>query len=112
MKPSLEAQNIAYLEHIASLLRDRRIELVFVTLPVWHTYSGAMNPDTWARTQSVVNRLCKTYNARFLSFLTCPSLGPGDFKDADHLNPQGAVKFTEILNAALAGTQLPMTNSQ
>jgi hypothetical protein len=105
MKSADEARNIACLEHIASLLRDRRIELVFVTLPVWHTYSDGMNRNTWARTQSVVNRLCKTCNARYLSFLTCPSLGAGDFVDADHLNPQGAVKFTNLLDAALAGTQ-------
>jgi hypothetical protein len=112
MIPALEAENIAYLEHTASLLRDRRIGLVFVTLPVWRTYSDGMNKDTWARTQSVVEELCKKYNARYLSFLTSPSLGAADFKDADHLNPQGAVKFTEMLDAALKETQLPVTNSQ
>jgi hypothetical protein len=105
MKAALEPENLVYLEHIASLLRGRNIELVFVTMPVWHTYSDGMNKETWAHTQTVVEGLCKKYNARYLNFLVCPQLQAGDFKDADHLNPQGAVKFTELLDAALAHSE-------
>ena len=101
MRASYESTNSAYLNRMLSALRPRGIETVLVTLPVPTNYSSGMNKEYWARTQAAIRRLAAEYSFRYLCFLAVPTLGKGDFLDADHLNRQGAVRFTELLRFAL-----------
>jgi hypothetical protein len=96
-----EPTNLALLEHLISTLRERKVEVVLVTLPVWKTYAEEMRADEWARTQATFEQLAKKHGARYLSFLREPRLEAADFLDTDHLNAQGAVRFTRMLNEAL-----------
>ena len=79
----------------------RRIEVIFVTPPVWPVYASGMRADYWDRARTDLQRLSRTYGARYLSFLTLPELTAQDFLDADHLNERGAVRFTRVLNTAI-----------
>lgn len=96
-----EPANVASLEHLLSLLRQRNVEVVLVTLPVWRSYADGMKPEVWARTQATLERLTQKYGARYLSFLREPRLEAEDFHDPDHLNARGAVRFTQMLNVVL-----------
>jgi hypothetical protein len=101
MHLSDEAANLAYLEHLLTELSARRIEVIFVTPPVWPVYASGMRADYWDRARTDLQRLSRTYGARYLSFLTLPELTAQDFLDADHLNERGAVRFTRVLNTAI-----------
>jgi hypothetical protein len=108
MHVSDEAANQAALEHIITLLRERNIELVLVTPPVSPDYAQRMKPEFWQRTEAVVGELSRRYQVRYISLLQLPQLTPTDFLDADHLNRQGATRFTGILKDEL---ERPATQS-
>jgi hypothetical protein len=95
-----EAANLAALSDLLELLRDRHVEVILVTPPVWPAYAERMRKDYWGRAQTDLQQLSAHYGARYLSFLNTP-LPAADFLDADHLNRDGAVLFTRMLTAAI-----------
>jgi hypothetical protein len=101
MHPAYLEGNEAALEHLVSTLRQRGVEVVLLTMPVWPTYQAGMQDSYRSRTRSVIDRLVRQYGARALSFLQEPSLTAEDFLDCDHLNARGAVRFSALLNEAL-----------
>jgi hypothetical protein len=102
MHLSDQSANVGHLEHIVSLLAARHIELILVTPPVAPAYSSRLDPEYWNRTQKTLAKLASEPNVRYFSFLTSPQFGPEEFLDADHLNRQGALHFTALLEAAMA----------
>ncbi|MCY7389129.1 MAG: hypothetical protein LH481_13905, partial [Burkholderiales bacterium] len=101
MKTEHAPANIASLEHLLSILQQQNVQVVVVAMPVWHTYADAMRPLAWAKTESTLERMTKQYGARYLSFLSQSRLESRDFLNLDHLNERGAIRFTQMLNAAL-----------
>ena len=114
MRASSEPANTAALEHLISMLRKLRVEVVLVTLPVWHTYADGMRPDGWARSQAIFERVSQEYGARYRSFLREPRLEPPDFLDTDHLSMRGAIRFTQMLNGLMdaPGARVPQFTSR
>jgi hypothetical protein len=101
MHLSDQSANLGYLRHMIDLLGARDIELILVTPPVWRTYSSRIDPGYWNHTQAAMAELARMPNVRYFSFLTAPQFRAEDFLDADHLNRQGAVRFTALLEAAI-----------
>lgn len=93
--------NAAVLRRLLTTLRGRGVDVVFVTTPVWPTYQAGMRPELWNRARSTVEQLAREYGALYLSFLHEPRMRAEDFLDCDHLNAQGALRFTAILDASL-----------
>jgi len=98
---SHRSENLTYLRHMLSLLRDRHIDTVLVTLPVWRTYLAGIRPAEWSSTQAVMREMTGAYGARYFSFFDRPDFDPEDFYDSNHLSARGAVRFTRLLNARL-----------
>jgi hypothetical protein len=101
MHLSDQPANVAYLEHMIGLLAARHIELILVTPPVAEAYSSRLKPAYWNRTRDTLAELARAPNVRYFSFLTAPKFPVEEFLDADHLNRQGAVRFTALLEAAI-----------
>ncbi len=101
MKAAYEPYNIACLDHMLSILRQRGIEVDFVTTPVWPSYLTIQSAECWNETQRVVAQRTNNTNIHYYSFLTLPQLGPEDFYDIGHLSPSGSTYFTGLLNSAL-----------
>jgi hypothetical protein len=101
--------NVSHLEHMIALLKLHNVELILVVPPVWNTYSSRLRPEYTDRMQATLTALSRHSNVRYVSFLTAPQFTPGDFLDADHLNREGALRFTQLLNAAIGPVtaQLP-----
>jgi hypothetical protein len=96
-----EPEIIAHLDHLLSTLRQRNIQVVFVTTPVWHDFMEGMRPKYWTETQRVVAQRTNAVSVWYYSFLSAPQFGPQDFADVTHLSPRGADRFTEVLNSVL-----------
>jgi hypothetical protein len=107
MKAVYELPNVSYLKELLSALRQRGIEAVFVTLPVSPDYSIGMNKEYWARTQADTKSIAAEFGVRYFCFLNVPDLGPQDFFDTDHLNRQGALRFTEMLRRGMEHSPAP-----
>jgi hypothetical protein len=101
MHPGNESDNIGALEHMLALLQARHIEVILITPPVWPGYAAGMSPELWGHTQSEIAALCAKYHARYLPFLLSPPFPAAYFLDADHLDRDGAVRFTRLLGATL-----------
>lgn len=87
-------------ESIESLVRMQKLcqkhgsQLVFVTLPVYKTYSKAMDKQ---RFYNEIQQVRKIPNTRYFDFLEDPGFTIADFRDNDHLNLQGASKLSRLL---------------
>ncbi len=95
--------NLRSLQHLIGILKQRGVELILVTTPVWKTYSSNLRPEYADRMQATLTALSHNDNVRYLPFLTAPQFDAADFLDADHLNQRGAVRFTRLLSAAIQG---------
>jgi hypothetical protein len=111
MKPIYESPNVAYLNQLLAVLRQRGIDAVLVTLPISPDYSRGMDEKYWARTQADMKSIAAEPGVRYFCFLNVPELGPQDFFDTDHLNRQGAVRFTEMLRKAMDHSSAPNESS-
>jgi hypothetical protein len=87
------------LEHMAQMCRDHGTKLVFVTLPVYRTYSRFMNKQ---RFRSDVQEVKTVPNTYYIDFLEDPEFTVLDFMDNDHLNHRGACKCTNLLKERCA----------
>jgi hypothetical protein len=101
MNPEWETDNLAHLDHMLSLLRQRNIEVDFVVLPAWHTYLEVQSAECWEETERAVRQRADNSRVFYYTFLTAPQFEPEDFGDVDHLNPHGSTLLTKLLNSAL-----------
>jgi len=79
-------------------LRGRHIKVVFITPPVYHTYSEYCNKQILAINDSVIHSLSEKYNAPYYNYFSDPRFTIDDFADNDHLCTNGATRFSNIIN--------------
>ncbi len=91
--------NYQRLDDLFRLLQQRRIEPVIITPPVYETCYECLDPAGVRKMEEAINSLCARYKVRHFNYLKDRRFVLTDFSDNDHLNPQGAAKFTRILNA-------------
>ena len=104
MTPDHSAANHAALRRLMRRLRAEGRQIALVRLPHHATYLQAQ-PEEWVRQ---VRALAKELQADFpgtalLDLFAGDGFGDEDFMDGHHLNRQGAEKFTDRLDAWLAG---------
>ncbi len=97
MSPMSTAENIIVLEKIISICQKRDIKVLLLTTPAHHTYYDYMNPVLWNEVQNSISLMVKKYDVYYKNYLKDPRFSNLDFSDNDHLNNQGAMKFTLIL---------------
>ena len=101
-KPQLNEQNLNYLREIVNICKERNLRLLMVTLPAYGTYRKYLNEERLNEIISIVNGLSNSSdNVKYLNYLNDDRFVKSDYRDADHLNHDGAKKFTRILNQAL-----------
>ena len=97
MKSKYVAQNIEYLDQLLDALEKRNISAVIVTTPCFHTYYDIINPEKYLLMQNEIQTLSQKYNLKYYNYLKDRRFTADDFADSDHLNTQGAEKFSNIL---------------
>jgi hypothetical protein len=97
MKEAYYSENMKMLTDFVSELRNRGIEVYFVTDPAYITFRKHCNPAVLAENTASINDLCKAFNCRYLDYFNDPRFDLPDFYDNDHLNFTGAEKFSKIL---------------
>jgi hypothetical protein len=92
------ARNIGYLNELISELKKRNIKVFLVTSPVCETYYKFVDPSMDRENHVIINGLCKKYDLRYFDYFRDDRFGKEDFFDNDHLNRNGAEKFSSILD--------------
>ena len=95
-------KNLSYLNEIIKICNTRKIKLIMLTTPTWHTYSDNLDKNQLAITINTCNTLVKqNSNVTYLNLLNDTRFDSNDFFDADHLDEIGAKKLTKIINDTL-----------
>ena len=90
--------NIAALERVCALLKRRNVSVVFITVPTHHTYYDQINVTSYQRMQQTIKQITERDGVPFFNYLRDDRFTKEDFVNSDHLNKQGAEKFSQILN--------------
>lgn len=99
MKSEHIADNLKALGDLLSYADAKGVKIVFVTPPVFKTYSSVLNMDVWQKEQTLLRDLAQKHNTLYYDYLTDDRFEVSDFKDDNHLNFNGAEKFSKILEA-------------
>jgi hypothetical protein len=90
--------NVAALERACTLLKRRNVSVVFITVPVHHTYYDQINVTSYQRMQETIKQISANSGVPYFNYLRDEGFTTEDFIDSDHLNERGAEKFSRILN--------------
>lgn len=90
-------------DSLLSLARKHDIEVVFITTPAHSGYTEALDADQLAEMYEGIGELVKGDGVVYFDFLNDSRFSESDFYDPDHLNDEGAEKFTQILYSSLFG---------
>jgi hypothetical protein len=99
---SMAETNIAYnralLLKAICLCKDAGVVPILITTPVYHTYRDHIDRDKFERMQKVIHGLCIETSVKYFNYFADHRFDVDDFHDNDHLNAQGAEKFSKILD--------------
>jgi len=92
-------ENVAFLSSILSYCEDNGIRVLLVTTPTTDYYWKNLDENQLQTMQSTISSMVSNYsNVRYFNFLKDERFEYSDFRDADHLNPTGAEKFSKLLD--------------
>lgn len=96
-----EDANRKYFERFAEECRKEGLNMIVVITPLSQPYREMINPEEVRRTRAIMKGYQNRYGFEILDFSADARFGEGDFYDSDHLNRDGAEKFTRILRDTL-----------
>ena len=98
MTPKDWQQNIKELDMFVKQLSTRNVRPVFITPPVYITYSNHVDPKVLESIHNEIKNICEKYPCKYYNYFNDQRFSLEDFKDNNHLNAGGAEKFSKILN--------------
>lgn len=89
------------LEDFVKQLSEKNIQVVFVTTPVYSSYSKFCDKKIIDANSEFINLLCEKYKYNYLNFFEDTRFTKDDFFDNDHLQNNGAIKLSKIISDTL-----------
>jgi hypothetical protein len=89
------------LEDFVKQLKQKNIRVVFLTTPVYSTYSKYCDRNIVESNNQFINLLCQKYRCSYLNFFEDKRFEKDDFFDNDHLKNNGSIKLSKIINDTL-----------
>lgn len=94
--------NLDYFYKMLEFCEERGLDVVLISPPTFTNYNSLRNKEMLARRDSIIGDLKTKYaNMRWLNAETDTIFKVTDFRNENHLNPDGAKKFTLQLNEVL-----------
>ena len=98
MHPENIKVNMDLLSELIEKCQSHGVQIVFITTPVYHYYYEHIDPFKYKRMQEMINYLVSKYHIFYFNYLKDARFINSDFFNRDHLNSNGAEKFTKIIN--------------
>lgn len=92
-------KNVANIQKIIQIAKENAIEPILFNTPVSEEYLASVNPEYYQKYVQTCEMIAKQAGVKFLKYDKHPFFNSGDFVDSDHLNPEGAIKFSRKLKA-------------
>ncbi len=94
--------NVDYFYKMMDFAETENLNVVIISPPTYSNYNNLRNPNILRRRDSILELVSKKYkNVYFLNEEQNDIFTAKDFRNENHLNPDGAKKFTLKLNAVL-----------
>lgn len=95
--------NLNYLNEIIVQCESKNIRLYLVFLPQSSVFLSRVDPQQLQNTFSITDSISAKYtNVYFLNYANDKRFNDSDFFDVNHLHPQGAEKFSRLLNDTIS----------
>lgn len=89
--------NVDIIDKIVKECISRKIKIVFITTPVYKTYSDNISKKYYDIMIDTIKKITTKYSANSYNYFYDERFCGSDFIDNDHLNDAGATKFSIIL---------------
>lgn len=101
---SMYESNLAILQEFVRFGAMYDIKVVFYVSPAYSSYVEQLDENQLELTIKTLEQLAEeNVHCFYFNFLTHPEFEESDFFDADHLNSQGAQKFSRIIDERING---------
>jgi len=107
MKDNLVGYNVLLLNRIAEELKERNIKIMFITPPVYKTYYSHISKERYNIMIKSVEDVVNKHSDKYYNYFYDDRFELNDFADNDHLNEEGAKKFSIILKNEVIEANLP-----
>ena len=98
---SLIPDNLRYISEMIRLCKRRGVEVYLLSMPMWKTYIEQVKPERYTRMVTAMDSLSRVEQIPYFNFTEDERFIAEDFFDSNHLNQQGADKFTHIFNGLI-----------
>lgn len=96
--PETVLENIEILKEYIKLLKEYNIVPIIVICPATKAYTNYFSEKMQNDFKNILNKITKEYNLIVWDFFKSELFNIKDFCDDTHLNSNGSIKFTKILN--------------
>ncbi|WP_143708939.1 hypothetical protein [[Flexibacter] sp. ATCC 35208] len=90
-------QNLQIFRETLAMLHNRHIRVILFSTPVTDFYASNLDPRLVNLQEEFIHEVQQQYALEYGNFTHDKRFNLQDFSDNDHLNNQGAVKFSKIL---------------
>lgn len=95
--------SIRILDDMISYAEKKDIIVLFYTTPAYQSYRDNLDLDQYHMTVKTIDSISRSHNnSYYFNFMADDNFKKHHFRDADHLNKQGAKLLTEILNRKIS----------
>ena len=94
-------QTVDLVKEMISYLNERKIKIIFLTTPAYHTFSDHADASKLAKNHEVIQEFCQLAHSTYFDYFTDPRFNLDDFMDNDHLSYIGAAKFSRIVDSEI-----------
>ncbi len=99
MKEEHYAENVELLTNLVSTLRQRNIQVCFITTPVFKTFARYCETSVFQSNLAALKDICSSHGCGYKNYFNDPRFSIKDFYDNDHLNFIGATRFSAMLDS-------------
>ncbi len=96
-------ENEENLENLIKNAQKNNVKIILVTPPVFASYARHIDSQIYEYMQGATKEISEKYTTSYFNYLEDTRFVESDYSDVDHLNTQGAEKFSRIVNTEVLG---------
>jgi hypothetical protein len=100
----LVVMNSAVLEKAIVLCKEKGVKIVLITAPLYDTYVNGVPKSAKTEVLKTINTLKNKYQINYFDYSTDSTFKVSDFKNDNHLNSDGARKFSSKIDSLLTSS--------
>ncbi len=101
-KEEVESANIGYLEHMARICKQHKVNLVLVSTPMHPYYMEVVKASRYQRMVSITDSIANKWEIPYFNYTFDKGYTDSDFFDSNHLNPSGAKRFSHRIDSLIS----------